>query len=126
VATATPDDVDLANGGVIATDLTDPQIQSYIDDAEFEASQAIANYSTALTTEEKRQLEKYLAALLIRTISDKAISSTSRETASVSYEGGGMSTMELRKKVNQRDPSGTLASNVLRDTARYVSSTDES
>jgi len=126
VATATPDDVDLESGGVIATDLTDPQIQSYIDDAEFEASQAIANYDTALTTEEKRQLEKYLAALLIRTLSDKAISSTSRETASVSYEGGGMSTMELRKKVSQRDPSGTLASSVLRDTDRYVSSTNES
>jgi len=126
VATATPDDVDLENGGVIATDLTDAQIQSYIDDAEYEAQAAIANYSTALSTEDKRQLEKYLAALLIRTISDKAISSTSRETASVSYEGGGMTTMELRKKVSQRDPSGSLASNVLRDTSRYVSSTNES
>ena len=128
MATATADDVRLEDGnaGVIATDLSDAEIEGYLDDAEYEAQAAIANYDTALSTEDKRQLEKYLAALLIRTISDKAISSTSRETASVSYEGGGMTTMELRKKVSQRDPSGSLASNVLRDTSRYVSSTDES
>jgi hypothetical protein len=119
MSTAQPSDVDLESGGVIATDLTDTQIQSYIDDAAFEAEAAIDNYSTDFTTEEKRQLEKYYAALLIRTLADKAISSTSRETASVSYEG--MTTAELRRAVDQRDPTGTLATQ--RDRSRYVGST---
>jgi len=120
VATATPDDVDLEGGGVIATDLTDVQIQSYIDDAAYEAAAVIADYED-WDAEDKRQLEKYLSALRIRTLSDKAISSTSRETASVSYEGAGMSISELRTQVNRRDPTGTLATNT--DASRYVGST---
>ena len=120
MATAVPDDVDLEGGGVIATDLTDAQLQSYIDDAAYEAGAVIADYDE-WDEEDKRQLEKYLAALKVRTLSDKAVSSTSRETASVSYEGGGMSTSELRTQVNRRDPTGTLASNT--DSSRYVGST---
>jgi len=120
VATAVPDDVDLEGGGIIATDLTDAQIQSYIDDAAYEAGAVIADYAD-WDAEDKRQLEKYLAALRIRTLSDKAVSSTSRETASVSYEGGGMSISELRTQVNRRDPTGTLATNT--DSNRYVGST---
>jgi len=114
MSTATPSDV----RGVISTDLTDSDIQNYLDDAEFEASQSISNYANSLTEAEKTQLEKYLASLLIRTLRDKAISSTSRETASVSYEG--MSISELRNAVDQRDPSGTLAYNT--DSSRYVNS----
>jgi len=120
VATAVPDDVTLEGGGIIATDLTDAQIQSYIDDAAYEAGAVIADYED-WDAEDKRQLEKYLAALKVRTISDKAVSSTSRETASVSYEGGGMSISELRTQVNRRDPTGTLATNT--DATRYVGST---
>lgn len=111
---ATPDDV----RGVIATDLSDPEIQSYLDDAEYEAENAIADYNTALSTEDRTQLEKYFAALKIRLYRDKPISSASRETASVSYEG--MTISELKQAVNQRDPSGTLA--YQRDTNRYVNS----
>lgn len=121
MATAQPDDVDLEGGGVIATDLTDAQIQSYIDDAAYEAEAAISGY-TGWDAEDKRQLEKYLAALKIRLYADRAIESTSRETASVSYEG--MSTAELKRAVDQRDPTGTLATQ--RDTNRYVGSTYES
>lgn len=123
MATAQPSDVDLENGGVIATDLTDAQIQSYIDDAEYEAKAAITDYDD-WDAEDKRQLEKYYAALLIRTLADKAIDSTSRETASVTYEGSGLSTSELRSKVDSRDPSGTLAWN--KDTGRYIGSTHRS
>jgi maltodextrin utilization protein YvdJ len=111
---ATTDDV----RGVINTELSDSEIDNYLNDAEFEAGQAIANYSTDLNTEERTQLEKYLASLLIRTTKDRSISSTSRETASVSYEG--MSTSELRKRVDARDPSGTLANRT--DQDRYVNS----
>lgn len=115
MSTATPTDVT----GVIETDLTTSEIQNYLDDAEFKAQQAIADYSTALTTAEKTQLEKYLAALLIRQFRDRAIQSGSRETASVNYEG--MSIAALQREVDARDPSGTLA--YQRDTDRFVSST---
>lgn len=116
MSTATPDDV----RGVIATDLSDSDIQGYLDDAEFDAEQAISDYNTTLTTDEKTQLEKYYAALLIRELRDKPISSTSRETASVSYEGDTLSITALRRKVDARDPSGELAYNS--DTSRYVNS----
>jgi len=115
MAQATEDDV----RGVIKTDLTDPEIQNYLDDAAFEAQEAIDNYSTALTTEQKSQLEKYLASLLIREYRDKAIKSTSRETASVSYEGPTLGA--LKKAVDKRDPSNSLAHNT--DTDRYVTRT---
>lgn len=118
MSTATPSDV----RGVIATDLSDSDLQNYLDDAEFEASQAIADYSE-WSTERKTQLEKYYAALLVRTLADKGIESTSRETASVSYEGSALTTSELRSKVDSRDPTGTLAWN--KDTNRYVGSTDQ-
>jgi hypothetical protein len=117
MSTATPTDV----RGVIATDLEDSAIQNYLDDAEYEAKQAINDYDDALNTEDKTQLEKYYTALLVRTLADKGIDSTSRETASVTYEGSGLSVKELRSKVDQRDPSGTLAYS--KDTDRYVGST---
>ncbi len=113
-STASPDDVK----GVIATDLSLSRIQDYLDDATYEAGKANPGYSE-WDTEDKKQLEKYLAALKIRLYADKAIKSTSRETASVDYEG--MTTAELKRAVEQRDPSGTLASQ--RDTSRYVGST---
>lgn len=113
-STASPDDVQ----GVIATGLSLSEIQSYLDDAAYEAGDANPDYSE-WDTEDKRQLEKYLASLKIRLYRDKAIKSTSRETASVDYEG--MTTEELRRAVEQRDPSGTLA--YQRDSSRYVGST---
>lgn len=117
MSTATPSDV----RDVIAVDLEDSAIQAYLDDGEFDARQAITDYDTALSTEERTQLEKYYAALLIRTLRDKPISSGSRETASVTYEGNGvLSVGELRRKVDARDPSGSLAYNT--DSNRYVNS----
>jgi len=118
VAIATPDDVTLEGGGIVATDLTDAEIQGYIDDAAYEAGEAISDYSN-WDTEDKKQLEKYLAALKVRLFADKGIKSTSRETASVSYEGATIP--ELRTAVDRRDPSSTLASQT--DTDRYVGST---
>jgi len=112
--TASPSDV----RGVIETDLTDSDIDNYINDAAFDAVQAITDYDTNLSTEQKTQLEKYLAALYIRQTKDKDISSTSRETASVEYTTGSISW--LKDKVDERDPSGTLATNT--DSNRYVNS----
>jgi len=116
MSTATPADVN----GVIATDLSDSEIQAYLDDAEYEAQQAITDYQTALTSEERTQLGKYYAALLVRELRDKPITSGSRETASVSYEGDTLSVNALRQRVDARDPSNSLAYNV--DSSRYVSS----
>lgn len=117
MATATATDVE----GVIDTSLTASEIENYLDDAEFEAQQAITDYDTSQTTQEKRQLEKYLAALLIRGTKEKGHSSKSGESRSVSYEGT-MTVAQLQSRVNRRDPSGTLAYTVLRDGDRYVGS----
>jgi len=119
-ATATADDVRLEdnNAGVIATELSDSEIAGYLDDSAYEANAAISGYDD-WDTEDKKQLEKYVAALKIRMFADRALNSTSRETASVDYEG--MSTQELRRAVDRRDPSNTLASQT--DTNRYVGST---
>jgi len=59
---------------------------------------------------------------LIRSLADKPISSTSRETASVTYEGDSLTIDQLRRKVDDRDPSGQLAT--MRDTDRYTGSTN--
>jgi len=115
MSTASPSDVD---PGVISTDLTDSEIQGFLDDAAFEAGDAIGDYS-AWSTDRKTQLEKYLAALRIRQVRDKGISSASRETGSLTYEGS--SVESLREQVNRRDPSGTLAT--MTDSDRYVGST---
>jgi len=61
--TATVSDV----RGVIDTSLDDNAIDAKLADAEFEAEQAIDDYNTVLSTSEQSQLEKYLAALFIRT-----------------------------------------------------------
>lgn len=103
--------------GVIETNLSTGDIENYIDDAAYEANDAIANY-TDKSTEFKTQLEKYLASLRIREIRDRSFSSASRETASVDYEG--MSISALRKEVEKRDPSGSLAYNT--NSSRYVNS----
>jgi hypothetical protein len=112
MSTAQPSDV----RGVIATELSDSDIQNYLDDAEFEAEQAIDDYQNALSNTEQTQLEKYVAALRIREWADRAVESTSRETASMSFEG--MSIEALKKAVDKRDPSGTLAFQT--DTDRYT------
>jgi type III secretory pathway component EscV len=113
--------------GVIDTSLDDSAITSFLDDAEFEAEQAIDDYDTVLSTTEQSQLEKYLAALFIRRYKEKGLTSQSGESRSLSYENV-MSVSELRVAVDKRDPSGTLADAVVRDTDRYSGSTyrDES
>lgn len=121
--TATVDDV----RGVINTSLDDAEITNFLEDSEFEASQAIDDYDTELTTTERRQLEKYHAALLIRRTKEKGLTSQSGESRSLSYENV-MSVSELRVAVDKRDPSGTLSQAAVRDTNRYSGSTyrDES
>lgn len=115
--TATTSDV----RGVIDTSLDDSAIDEKLNDAEYEAKDAITNYSTELTTEDRTQLEKYLAALLIRTSKEKPHTSKSGANRSVSYEDV-MSVSELRLAVDKRDPSGELSQTVVTDSNRYVGS----
>jgi len=114
MSTATPADVK----GIIDTSLTDSEIQNFLDDAEFDADDAIADYS-ALSSQEKTQLEKYYAALLIRTTKEKGLESQSGESRSMNYESIA-TPQELRAQVDRRDPSGELATSVVTDSNRYT------
>lgn len=114
MAEATPSNV----RSVISTDLSDSEIQSYIDDAVFANEQA--NDTAEMSTEHIRQLEKYLAAFLIRGVRDRALSSGNKESTSLDYDGSALS--ELRKKIKRLDPSGELAG-LRRDSDRFVTST---
>lgn len=114
MSTATPSDVD---PGVISTNLEDSVIEGYLDDAAAEASDAINDYDEWDASRQMR-LEKYLAALRIRELRDRAVTSASRETASMEYDGSPVSA--LRKQVDRLDPTGTLAYQT--DTDRYVGS----
>jgi len=117
MSTASPSDVK----AVIDTTLSDSEIQNFLDDAEFEAKDAIQNYDTDLTTTEKTQLEKYLAALLIRTTKEKDTTSESAGNRSLNYENV-MSVEELRAAVSKRDPSDSLAVRIVKDGNRYINS----
>jgi len=103
---------------VIDTSLEDGEVTAFLEDAEFEADQAIDDYDTALSGAERTQLEKYLAALLIRSTKEKGISSQSGPSRSQSYEDT-WSVGELRAAVSKRDPSESLAMRVVRDSERY-------
>jgi len=117
---ATPSDVK----HVIDTSLTDSEITAFLEDAEYDAQEAIANYDTNLSATDRTQIEKYYAALLIRTTKEKGLTSQSGESRNLSYEDI-VTAEELRQMVDKKDPSGTLAQSALRDTDRYVGSTSE-
>lgn len=115
MSTATPSNV----RGVISTDLSDSDIQNYLDDAQFDNEQA--NDTSAMSTEQITQIEKYLAALKIAQSKDRPIDQGSKESVSISY--GGDTIAWLKTELNKKDPSGSLA--YQRDTDRFVTSTGE-
>lgn len=117
MSTATPTDV----RGVIDTDLTDSEIQNYLDDAEFENTRT--NNVGSMTTEHVRQLEKHLAALYIVQSKDRSIASGSSESSRVEFDGSVVDW--LRGKVKDLDPSGELALNVHRDRNRHITTTTD-
>lgn len=103
--------------GVIDTDLSDSDINSKLDDAEFDTEQA--NDTSAMSTMEIQQLEKYLAALKIVESKDPRARQESVGDWSATYDGS--TVVWLKREVDRRDPSGTLAHQ--RDTDRHVTST---
>lgn len=114
MAEATPSDV----RAVISTDLSDSEVLSYLDDAQFANEKS--NDTGDMTTEHIRQIEKYLAAFLIRSVRDRALASGNKESVSLDYDGSALA--ELRKKIKRLDPSGELAG-LRRDSDRFVTST---
>lgn len=113
MSTATPSDVK----GVIETNLSDSDIQNYLDDASFDVDHHV---DESLTTAHRTQLEKHLAALKIVQAKEPATESESVGDVTLNYDG---STVEwLKGQVTDLDPSGKLAGNVRRDTDRYVTS----
>lgn len=115
---ATPDDV----RGVIDTSLDDPAIASKLADAQFRNEQT--NDVSELPTAQIRQIEKYLAAILIRESKDKPARRRSGASRSVEYQGRSLAS--LRARLDEVDPSGELARSVLTDTDRHVTSTTDS
>lgn len=115
MSTATPSDVK----GVISTDLSDSDIQNFLDDAKFDNEQA--NDTSSMSNAQIKQIEKYLAALKIAQSKDRPIDSGSKESASITY--GGDTIAWLKTELDKKDPSGSLA--YQRDTDRYVTSTAE-
>lgn len=114
--TATPSDV----RGVIDTGLSDSEINNFLADAEFEAKQEINDYSNKLSTTEKTQLEKYLAAYYVVSSKDRRAEESTVGDSSITYEA---STVRwLKSQVADRDPTNKLASN-LTDDDRHISTT---
>lgn len=103
--------------GVIDTGLSDSDIQNYIDDAAFDIDH---NVSESLTTAHRGQLEKHLAALKIVQSKEPAVGRDSVGDSTMEYDADTVSW--LKGQVHDLDPSGQLASNVRRDTDRYVTS----
>lgn len=114
MATATPADVK----DLIDIDLSDSEIQAYIDDAATE--NGLVNDVSQQSTEQQRLIEERYAAFMIRAVRARAKSSLSQESASVEYDGSSLD--ELRRMVQRVDPSGELAG-PNRDTDRFVTST---
>lgn len=114
MSTATPTDVN----GVIDTSLNDSEIQAKLDDAKYRNEKF--NDVTKQSTADTRQIEKYLAALLIVETKDPRHVSRSGASRSETYESGRKD--DLRRQVDQLDPSGRLASSVFNNTDRYTGS----
>lgn len=113
--TAQPADV----RGVIDTDLTDSEISGKLDDAQYRNEKK--NDVSQLSSADITQIEKYLAALLIRETKDRAHAQASGSSRQVTYQGS--STRNLRARLDEVDPSGELADSVIRDDDRHITST---
>lgn len=106
---------------VIDTDLSDEDIQHYIDDVNAYITEEGINND--ITDSRQERLEKYAAALRIRMIRERAAAESSVGDSSVVYEG--LSSSALKAEVSKLDPSGTLASTVIRSDSANVKSTSE-
>lgn len=101
-----PDPLADADGvrGVIATDLSDSEINQFLDDAAFQNWRV--NDLDAMGDPTRQRIEKFLAAHDIRASRDRDFSSASRDSTDLTYDGSALK--ELRRKVRSLDPSGEL------------------
>lgn len=112
---ATPEDV----RNIIDTDLSDSEIQGYLDMAAAE----IDLLDEEMSDSRRQLLEARYAAYLIVALRDREKTSLSQESASVSWESSVLDTLQML--VDQIDPSGELVG-ITRDSDRYVTSTADS
>jgi hypothetical protein len=105
---------------LIATNLDDPTVNGFLDDAAF--ANWRANDIEAMGDPTRKRLEAALAAYDIRATRDRSIASGDRQSASLEYDGSALD--ELRRKVRDLDPSGDLVGdvNTTRRTAGEVAS----
>lgn len=115
MSVATPQDV----RDLIDTDLSDTEIQAYIDDAAIENE--LVNDVSEQSTELTRMIEERYAAYLIRAVRERSKSSLSQESASLEYDGVPLE--ELRRLVARVDPSGELTG-ITTDSNRTITATD--
>jgi len=114
---ASPSDV----RNVMDPGLSDSRISGFIEDAEYDARQEIGDYDD-LDAKQKKQLEKYLAALYIIGGPDRRASDFSGDSVSIEYDGSPL--RWLKSQVRKRDPSNSLASEAYQ-TDRHTSTTGD-
>jgi hypothetical protein len=115
-ATASPDDV----RELIATDRSRTELSAVIDRAHEKHAQV--NDPESLSETVNKNVESYLAALILAGNRDRAV--TSEQLAAVQKSYDGSTVAWLKRELDFWDPSGQLA--FQRETARYVGSADMS
>lgn len=107
---------------IIATDLSDPDINFFLEGAAHE----IAKHTdiSGLTDGHRKRLEAYMAAYDIRATRDRSLDNASRPSVGLDYEGNALD--NLRSKIEDLDPTDgnelVPEPGVIRTTADHVDS----
>jgi hypothetical protein len=115
-ATASPDDV----RELLDTDRSNPELSAVIDRAHEKHAQV--NDPDSLSPTVNKNVESYLAALILAGSRDRAVTSEQLAAVQKSYDGSTIAW--LKRELDFWDPSGHLA--VRQETARYTGSADMS
>lgn len=97
---------------IIETDLTEDQVQPFIETANIEINGALLSYVPAFTAAELEMIERWLAAHIIA-IFDPRANKESADGLSFTYEGStgeGLSGSKYGQQVKRLDRSGRLSS----------------
>lgn len=99
---------------IIETSLSDPIITAFIDSANVTVT-ALLGTSTVLSTDQMKEIEKWMAAHLIACTRERQVKSESVDGASVTYEGStgdGLDSTMYGQMAKMLDTSGVLASSI--------------
>jgi len=114
--TASPDDV----RELLDTDRSNPELSAVIDRAHEKHAQV--NDPDSLSPTVNKNVESYLAALILAGNRDRAVTSEQVGDVKMSYDGSTVAW--LKRELDFWDPSGQLA--FRQETTRYVGSADMS